>query len=109
MRIRMKIRIKHAASREPFDDTQFLNAEQQRQQVRARRWPILGFDSSNAPDIRFTRANNGVGPATVRHVIVKVDGQPVRTWKEALERLLGPGEHLGSESDMRGHVFAAGE
>jgi len=23
--------------------------------------------------------------------------------------MLGPGEHLGSESDMNGHVFAAGE
>jgi hypothetical protein len=38
-----------------------------------------------------------------------VDGQPVRNWKEALQRILGPGEHLGSESDMSGRVFAAGE
>ena len=81
----------------------------QRQQVRAAVWPILEFDSSNAPDIHFTLANKGVGPAIIRHVIVRVDGQPVRNWREALERILGPGEHLGSESDMRGHVFAAGE
>jgi hypothetical protein len=26
-------------------------------------WPILEFDSSNAPDIHFTLANKGVGPA----------------------------------------------
>jgi len=81
----------------------------QRQQVRAAVWPILEFDSSNAPDIHFTLANKGVGPAIIRHVIAKVDGQPVRNWKEALGRILGPGEHLGSESDMSGRVFAAGE
>jgi hypothetical protein len=80
----------------------------QRQQVRAMVWPILEFDSSNAP-IHFTLANKGVGPAIIRHVIVKVDDQPVKNWKEALGRLLGPGEHLGSESDMSGRVFAAGE
>jgi hypothetical protein len=80
----------------------------QRQQVRAAVWPILEFDSSNAP-IHFILANKGVGPAIIRHVLVKVDGQPVRNWKEALQRILGPGEHLGSESDMSGRVFAAGE
>jgi hypothetical protein len=84
-------------------------AYMQRQQVRAAVWPILEFDSSNAPDIHFTLANKGVGPAIIRHVIVKVDGQPVRNWTEALEKILGPGEHLGSESDMSGYVFAAGE
>ncbi len=80
----------------------------QRQQVRAAVWPILEFDSSNAP-IHFALANKGVGPAIIRHVILKVDGQPVRNWKEALEKILGPGEQLGSESDISGHVFAAGE
>jgi hypothetical protein len=84
-------------------------AYMQRQQVRAAVWPILEFDSSNAPDIHFTLANKGVGPAIIRHVIVMVDGQPVRNWKEALEKILGPGEHLFSESDMSFHVLAAGE
>jgi hypothetical protein len=84
-------------------------AYMQRQQVRAAVWPILEFDSSNAPDIHFTLANKGVGPAIIRNVIVRVDGQPVRNWREALERILGPAEHLGSESDMSGHVLAAGE
>jgi hypothetical protein len=83
-------------------------AHVQRQQVRAAVWPILEFDSSNAPDIHFTLANKGVGPAIIRHVIVMVDGQPVRNWKEALEKILGPG-YLFSESDMSFHVFAAGE
>ena len=83
-------------------------AYMQRQQVRAAVWPILEFDSGNAP-IHFILANKGVGPAIIRHVIVKVDDQPVKNWREALEKLLGPGEHLGSESDVSGRVCAAGE
>jgi hypothetical protein len=83
-------------------------AHVQRQQVRAAVWPILEFDSANGP-IHFILANKGVGPAIIKNVIVKVDGEPVRNWKEALEKILGPGEHLGSESDMSGRVFAAGE
>src|SRR5437660_7763400 len=75
-------------------------AYMQRQQVRAAVWPILEFYSSNAPDIHFTLANKGVGPAIIRHVMVKVDGQPVKTWWKVLEIWLGPGEHHGSESDM---------
>ena len=84
-------------------------AYMQRQQVRAAVWPILEFDTSNQPDIHFTLANKGVGPAIIRHVIVKVDGQPVINWREALEKLLGPGEHHLSESDMHSHVLSAGE
>jgi hypothetical protein len=80
----------------------------QRQQVRAAVWPILEFDHSNGP-IRFIVANKGVGPAIIKHVIVKVDDQPVRSWAEAFEKILGPGYHPGEEADMGGHVFSAGE
>jgi hypothetical protein len=81
----------------------------QRQQVRAAVWPILEFDSSNGPDIHFTVGNKGVGPAIIRHVIVKVDGQPVKDWNELLNKLLGSGQQRYSESDITGHVFAPGE
>ena len=84
-------------------------AYMQRQQVRAAVWPILEFDSSNDPDIHFTLANKGVGPAIIRTVAVTVDGQPVINWTAALKKLLGPGKHLYSESDMNGHVLSAGE
>jgi hypothetical protein len=84
-------------------------AYMQRQQVRAAVWPILEFDSSNGPDIHFTVANKGVGPAIIRHVIVKVDGHPVKNWDEVLDKFLGPGKHRYSESDITGHVFGAGE
>ena len=84
-------------------------AYMQRQQVRAAVWPILQFDSSNAPDIHFTLANKGVGPALIQNVIVKVDNQPVKNWDEAMKKLLGSGEHLFSESDMNGYVLAPNE
>ena len=84
-------------------------AYMQRQQVRAAVWPILEFDSSNGPDIHFTIANKGVGPAIIRHVIVRVDDQPVKNWHEVLDKLVGPGEHHFSESDITGHVFAPNE
>src|SRR5262245_35215489 len=84
-------------------------AYMQRQQVRAAVWPILEFDSSNAPDIRFGLSNKGVGPAIIKHVIVRVDDQPMKNWALAFDKLLGPGEHHAAESDMSNRVLAAGE
>jgi hypothetical protein len=84
-------------------------AYMQRQQVRAAVWPILEFGYSNHPDIHFTLANKGVGPAIIRHVVVKVDGQPVVDWVEALRKLVGSREPRYSESDMSGRVLAADE
>lgn len=81
----------------------------QRQQVRAAVWPILEFGSSNTPTIRLSLDNKGVGPAIVRHVKVTVDGEPVRTWHEALQKLLGPDRHRFSQSTITGHVLSAGE
>jgi len=83
-------------------------AYMQRQQVRAVVWPILEFDSNNGP-IEFILSNKGVGPAIVKHVIVRVDGQPVRNWIDALAKLAGPGEPHYAESDMNGRVLAPGE
>lgn len=84
-------------------------AYMQRQQVRAAVWPILEFTSSNDPDIHFTLANKGVGPAIIRNVVVCVDGQPVANWAQVFDKLLGPGSHHFAESNMKGHVLSAGE
>ena len=78
----------------------------QRQQMRAAVWPILEFSSGNQPGIHFSVANKGVGPAIIRNVIMKVDDQPVKNWRELLERLTGSGTHKFSENDISGHVFA---
>ena len=83
-------------------------AYMQRQQVRGAVWPILEFDSGNGP-IQFILANKGVGPAIIKHVMVRVDEKPVKNWKQVLERILGPGYHPGEEADMSGRVLAAGE
>ncbi|MCA1602624.1 MAG: hypothetical protein LC776_13590, partial [Acidobacteria bacterium] len=48
-------------------------------------------------------------PAIIKHVVVKVDDQPVKNWAEVLEKLLGPGYHPGESADMSGRVFAVGE
>jgi hypothetical protein len=81
----------------------------QRQQVRATVWPILEYGTSNQPDIRFEVSNKGVGPAIIRHVVVTVDGEPVRTWPDALQKLLGPGTHEFSQSQINGGVLSPGE
>src|SRR4051812_40016709 len=81
----------------------------QRQQVRAQVWPILEYDTSNEPHIRVSLANKGVGPALIRHVIVRVDGEPVSEWVVALEKLLGPGSHPFGQSTMMNRVLSAGE
>src|SRR5438477_908986 len=83
-------------------------AYMQRQQVRAAVWPILQFDNNNSP-ISFPLANQGVGPAIIKNVIVKVDGQPTRNWTEVFEKLVGPGQPHYSESDMNSRVLSAGE
>jgi hypothetical protein len=81
----------------------------QRQQVRAAVWPILEFENSNTPDIHRILSNKRVGSAIVKNVIVTLDGQPAADWSEVLEKILGPGNHHLSESDMGGHVLSPGE
>jgi hypothetical protein len=84
-------------------------AYMQRQQVRAMVWPILEFDSSNDPNIHLSLANKGVGPAIIRDVVVKVDGQPVTNWSEVFEKLVGNVKPSYAENDMSGRVLSAGE
>ena len=84
-------------------------AHVQRQQVRAMVWPILEYETNNEPIISFTLANRGVGPAIIRRATVKVDDQPVTTWHDALQKLLGPGDHFYSDSTLVGRVLSPGE
>ncbi len=84
-------------------------AHVQRQQVRATVWPILEYSTSNEPMIRLSLANKGMGPAIIRRVQVKVDGQPQPDWQEALQKLLGSGRHRFSFSTLTGRVLSPGE
>ena len=80
----------------------------QKQQVRAQVLPLLQYGTGNAP-IRFAVENKGVGPAIVRHVIVRLDGKPIRDWEEAMRLFGWPGKHNYSESNLGGHVLSPGE
>ncbi len=84
-------------------------AHVQHQQMRAMVWPILVYDANNEPFIRLSLANKGVGPAIIRRATVKVDGQVVRNWHEALQKLLGPGEQRSSVTALVGTTLSPGE
>lgn len=84
-------------------------AHVQHQQMRAMVWPILEYDSSNEPFVRLTLANKGVGPAIIRRATVRVDGQVVVNWHEALQKILGPGAQRSSVSSMVGSTLSPGE
>ena len=84
-------------------------AHVQHQQMRAMVWPILEYDSNNEPFVRLSLANKGVGPAIIRRATVRVDGQAVANWHEALQKLLGPGVQRSSVSAMVGSTLSPGE
>jgi hypothetical protein len=48
-------------------------------QVRGPVWPILEYNTSNAPDIPFALANKAVGVAG-----------PVRDWRDAFDKIARP-------------------
>lgn len=81
----------------------------QKQQVRAQVLPILEYSTSNEPFIRFTIANKGVGPALIRHVMVKADGKVETGWREVLHALTGPEKHGYWQSTFSGRTVSAGE
>ena len=81
----------------------------QRQQVRAQVWPVLEYYTGNQPKLRLWVANKGVGPALIKHVVITVDGAPVRDWNEAMDRLLGPGQYRYSYDSIGRRTLSAGE
>jgi hypothetical protein len=81
----------------------------QKQQVRAQVLPILEYSTSNEPFIRFTIANKGVGPALVRHVVVKAEGKPATRWRDVLIALAGPGKFGFWQSTFAGRTVSPGE
>lgn len=79
----------------------------QRSQVRAQVWPYLmlaSYDTENSVKL----LNKGVGPAIVRSVRVRVDGKPMRTWREVTDAL-GLGHVPLRTSTIGGNVISGGE
>ena len=81
----------------------------QRQQVRAQVYPILELGTGNDPVLNVTLANKGVGPALIKHAVVRFDGQPVRTWDELMTRMAGPGEYAIWQSSFATRPLSPGE
>lgn len=65
-------------------------------QARASVWPyvVIGYnygDSGDRPGFDLHVENNGVGPAIVRSVQVRLDDKPVRHWTDVMGDLVGHG------------------
>jgi hypothetical protein len=63
------------------------NVYLQRQQIRAQVYPRLSWGHGNLDGFTYDVRNSGVGPAEIAGLCVRVDGQPVTTWRELLDRL----------------------
>jgi hypothetical protein len=60
----------------------------QRQQVRAQVYPIIQYTNGwGEEDVHVHIANKGSGPALIRDVRVSLDGKPLHSWLELIERL----------------------
>jgi hypothetical protein len=61
------------------------------------------------PKLMVGLDNKGVGPAIIEHVVITVDGQPMRNWHDVLEKLMGPGRHNFSENDIGSLILSPNE
>jgi hypothetical protein len=82
------------------------------QQLASQVWPYLSLQSSyDRKSLSFTMANEGLGPARVRSIVMTVDGVPHHYLTDAL-RVLMPGQRPaphGTFSDVqRGSVIRVG-
>jgi hypothetical protein len=60
------------------------------QQLQAQVWPYLTVTGTLSSDeITYAIANDGLGPAVIRSVVLSVDGKPQRTLVDALHALIG--------------------
>src|SRR4051812_18164442 len=83
----------------------------QRQQVRAQVWPMLEGSYTNMDDVvTVVIANKGTGPASVKHVRVTLDGQPVPDWEELFKRLGQPKDvEYGGYSNIGRRTLSPGD
>jgi hypothetical protein len=90
----------------------------QRQQVRAQIWPVVTWDTDtdladDSTNERFAvrLTNSGVGPAFIKWAALTVDGSPVATWTDLIERFHGKkgfSAHL-SRTALTNLVLGAGQ
>ena len=89
-------------------------AGQSRQEAKAAVWPyvqttvLTDLAEDGRPRLTIQFANSGVGPAKVRALRVRLAGQTVRTWEEAMAVAGMPGAPFARNSIAR-RVIRAGE
>jgi hypothetical protein len=77
-----------------------------RQQLKGAVWPHLGVGFSyNNQGFRYVVSNDGVGPARIMYVVIRVDGNPVANW-EAYFKVLGLQVGSYQTSWLPGRVLA---
>jgi len=77
-------------------------------------WPYLSLGVSYSDTGFSIRVfNNGIGPALVKSVEVKVDGEPVETMLDMVNKLMPDNDSLGynilRQQRIRNYVFKPGE
>lgn len=83
----------------------YLMHEQQRMSV----WPFLSPMHSDVENgYLFSVQNDGVGPALVQYVDVRLDNKPVPSWSALFAELGIAAETIGSYSTLSNRVFATG-
>ena len=83
----------------------YLMHEQQRMSV----WPFLSPMHSDVENgYLFSVQNDGVGPALVHYVDVRLDNKPVTSWAALFSELKIPTESIGPYSTLSNRVFATG-
>ena len=87
-------------------------AHVQRQQVRAKVYPIVSLTSGYSDqEVHVNLSNKGSGPALIRNVIITDDGKPLHDWFELARHALGgqPQKADISYSSFGRSVLSAGE
>ena len=82
-----------------------------RQQQKASVWPYLELSYSNLEYFSYEIQNKGVGPAIVKWAVLKIDGKPVKNWREFCAKLPMPNGAKTSfvSSYLYKRVLSAGE
>jgi hypothetical protein len=94
--------------------TSLLQTGIQRNQERAMVWPHVSAGSRYSGEgYSFVAANKGLGPALVRSVRLRVDGEVSADWSQVLDQVLGEAHGYGWEviqvNDLADTILAAAE
>jgi hypothetical protein len=94
--------------------TSFAQVSLQRNQERMLVWPhVSAKPSYSSSGYAFVATNKGLGPALVRRVELRVDGQPVKGWDSTLDKVLGKGHGYGWDkiqaNDLEDSILGATE